>query len=55
MAKGAVFISVWASVTAELGMRDVAKTAGRIRLKGRAAVNRINAVTEVIERKRENR
>ncbi len=54
IAKAAVFIAAWTTVTTRQGMHDLTKTAGRIRLKGTAARNRISAVAEAIEGKREN-
>jgi hypothetical protein len=45
-ARGIVFVNTWAAVTAKQGMRDVTKSARKLRLRNLVAKNKIDALTE---------
>ena len=43
-ARGIVFVNTWAAVTAKSGMRDLAKSAQKLRLSNLVAKNKIDAL-----------
>ena len=45
-ARGIVFVNTWAAVTAKSGMRDLAKTAQKLRLKNLVVKNKIDALID---------
>jgi len=45
-ARGVVFVNTWAAVTAKSGMRDLTKSAQKLRLRNLTAKNKINALTD---------
>ena len=45
-ARGIVFVNTWAAVTAKSGMRDLTKSAQKLRLRNLTAKNKIDALTE---------
>jgi len=45
-ARGIVFVNTWAAVTAKSGMRDLTKSAQKLRLRNLTAKNKINALTD---------
>ena len=45
-ARGIVFVNTWAAVTAKAGMRDLTKTAQKLRLKNLVAKNKIDSLID---------
>ena len=45
-ARGIVFVNTWAAVTTKSAMRDVTKTAQKLRLKNLVVKNKIDALAE---------
>ncbi len=45
-ARGIVFVNTWAAVTAKSGMRDLTKSAQKLRRKNLAAKNKIDALSD---------
>ena len=45
-ARGIVFVNTWAAVTAKSGMRDLTKTAQKLRLKNLVVKNKIDALID---------
>ena len=45
-ARGIVFVNTWAAVTAKAGMRDLTKTAQKLRLGNLTAKNKIDALID---------
>jgi len=45
-ARGIVFVNTWAAVTAKSGMRDLTKTAQKLRLKNLVAKNKIDSLID---------
>ena len=45
-ARGIVFVNTWAAVTTKSAMRDVSKTAQKLRLKNLVVKNKIDALAE---------
>ena len=45
-ARGVVFVNTWAAVTAKAGMRDLTKTAQKLRLKNLVAKNKIDSLID---------
>jgi len=45
-ARGIVFVNTWAAVTTKSAMRDVTKTAQKLRLKNLVVKNKIDALVE---------
>ena len=45
-ARGIVFVTTWAAVTAKAGMRDLTKTAQKLRLKNLVAKNKIDSLID---------
>ncbi len=45
-ARGIVFINTWAAVTTKAGMRDLTKSARKLRLKNLVAQNKLDAFTK---------
>ena len=45
-ARGIVFVNTWAAVTAKAGMRDLTKTAQKLRLKNLVAKNNIDSIID---------
>ena len=44
--RGIVFVNTWAAVTAKSGMRDLTKSAQKLRRKNLAAKNKIDALSD---------
>ena len=45
-ARGIVFVNTWAAVTAKSGMRDLSKSAQKLRLKNLVAKDKIDALVD---------
>ena len=45
-ARGSVFVNTWAAVTAKSGMRDLSKSAQKLRLKNLVAKDKIDALVD---------
>ena len=45
-ARGIVFVNTWAAVTAKSGMRDLTKTAQKLRLKNLVVKNKVDSLID---------
>ena len=45
-ARGIVFVNTWAAVTAKAGMRDLTKTAQKLRLKNLVVKNKVDSLID---------